>query len=112
MEKSRAERRGDDSLVCDDSVLTVAATTVDSGGNKILVTVSAVLAGTDTATWINEAQPGCCEVVVYCGPDSDGDRGLMVVWICQEQSPTEYVWNCCRAKLGKAIEETRRVDPW
>ena len=112
MEGLRAERSGDDSRVCDDSVLTVGCKAVDGGGNKILVTVSAVLAGTDTATWINEAQPGCCEVVVYCGADADGYRGLMVVWICQSQDPTEYVWNCCRAKLGKAVEDTRRVDPW
>ena len=112
MDELRTERVGDDARVCDDAVLTVKAKSVDSGGNTILVTVSAVHAGTDTATWINEAQPGCTEVVVYCGVDADGDRGLMVVWICQDQTPTEDVWNCCRAKLEKAVADTRRVDPW
>ena len=105
-------RDGDDSRVCDDAILTVRSKGHDSEGNIVFVVVSAIAKGTATAQFIDEAQPGCEEIVIYGSEDPDGDRTMEVCYLSDEVAPSDNEWNRLRAKLGKAVEDTRRVDPW
>ena len=105
-------RDGDDSRVCDDAILTVRSKGHDSEGNIVFVGVSAIKTDTATARFMNEAQPGCDEIVIYGIEDPDGDRTMEVCYLTEEVVPSDYEWNKVRAKLGKAIQDTQRARPW